>query len=161
MNLNRAPFLHMSNWIYWGFTMYLFRYFFRNWEKPIPWYAVLISFLYILAICLKSPVTHPDYRSIYIYIYTQAHLSWGFHDIWHCTLSCKDENFTSTCLYRESYYANSDFTFYRFSDNNLLHSYAVERKYNYIIISSFTRGLCIILLVDISYFRNIDTNISL
>ena len=67
MNLNRTPFLHMSNWIYWGFTMYLFRYFFRNWEKPIPWYAVLISFLYILAICLKSPVTHPDYRSIYIH----------------------------------------------------------------------------------------------
>lgn len=76
MNLNRIPFLHMNNWIYWGFTMYLFGYFFRNWEKPIPWYAVLISFLYILAICLKSPVTHPDYRSIYIY--TQAHLSWDF-----------------------------------------------------------------------------------
>ena len=70
MNLNRIPFLHMSNWIYWGFTMYLFGYFFRNWEKPIPWYAVLISFLYILAICLKSPVTHPDYRSIYIYTST-------------------------------------------------------------------------------------------
>lgn len=70
MNLNRIPFLHMNNWIYWGFTMYLFGYFFRNWEKPIPWYAVLISFLYILAICLKSPVTHPDYRSIYIYTST-------------------------------------------------------------------------------------------
>ena len=66
MNLNRIPFLHMNNWIYWGFTMYLFGYFFRNWEKPIPWYGVLIAFLYILAICLKSPVTHPDYRSIYI-----------------------------------------------------------------------------------------------
>lgn len=88
MNLNRIPFLHMNNWIYWGFTMYLFGYFFRNWEKPIPWHAVLISFLYILAICLKSPVIHPDYRSIYIH----KHIYLGiFHDIWHCTLHCKDE----------------------------------------------------------------------
>ena len=78
----------MNNWIYWGFTMYLFGYFFRNWEKPIPWHAVLISFLYILAICLKSPVIHPDYRSIYIH----KHIYLGiFHDIWHCTLHCKDE----------------------------------------------------------------------
>ena len=75
MNLNRIPFLHMNNWIYWGFTMYLLGCFFQKLGKA----DTMVCRINILSIYISDLFRIScDTSRLPLNIYTQAHLSWDF-----------------------------------------------------------------------------------
>ena len=71
INFDKLPYLHLNNWTFYGITMFLLGYYFKiSKKKYTSTFIVFLSVVLISIVALYKPVTHPYYRSIYLYICT-------------------------------------------------------------------------------------------
>lgn len=71
VNFDKLPYLHLNNWTFYGLCMFLLGYYYKITKKLFDnMLIVYITVLIITLVAIYKPVTHPDYRNIYIYIST-------------------------------------------------------------------------------------------
>lgn len=72
INFNKIPYLHFTNWVYIGIILYYIGYFYKKNDK-LQHGKLIISLcgaIFLIYLAIRFPITHPDYKTIYIYIAT-------------------------------------------------------------------------------------------